>query len=288
MSPWKSTSELPHASVPAERGSMTAEHHGFDPSAYWERRLQPFDLSVVGHSGLGLRYNRWLYRVRAAVFRRLLRTISLSPDARVLDVGSGTGFYIREWQRAGVADIVGSDLTAIAVEGLTARFPGIEIVSWDVADEPPFEPASFDAVSAFDVLFHIVDDGRYRAALANLASLLRSGGLLLVSENLVHGQAVVGEHQVSRSLSTIEAMLREAGLEIVTRRPMFVLMSIPIDSQSRWHWRFWNRLYGLLLRRPRLGGIVGMLLFPVELGLLLLCREGPSTEVLVYRRMRNA
>lgn len=124
MSLWKSTSELPHASVPAERGSMTAEHHGFDPSAYRERRLQPFDLSVVGHSGLGLRYNRWLYRVRAAVFRRLLRTISLPPDARVLDVGSGTGFYIAEWERAGFTDIVGSDLTAIAVERLARRFPG--------------------------------------------------------------------------------------------------------------------------------------------------------------------
>jgi SAM-dependent methyltransferase len=263
---------------------MTAEHHGFDPSAYWERRLQPFDLSVVGHSGLGLRYNRWLYRVRSVVFRRLLRTISFPPDGRVLDVGSGTGFYIGEWKRAGYTDVVGSDLTAIAVERLARRFPGAELVRWDAADEPPYEPASFDAISAFDVLFHIVDDSRYRAALANFASLLRPGGYLLISENLVHGPAVQGEHQVSRRLSQVEAVLRELELEIATRRPIFVLMSIPIDSESRWHWRFWNRLYGLLLRWPALGGVVGALLFPLELALLAIRREGPSTEVLVCRK----
>jgi SAM-dependent methyltransferase len=142
----------------------------FDPAAYWERRLEPFDLGVVGYSGLGLPYNRWLYRVRSFVFRRAVREIGLPRAARVLDVGSGTGFYLAEWQRAGVRELTGSDLTSIAVNALGERYPRVPLVRWDVADEPPFPPASLDAISAFDVLFHIVDDGRYRAALANLAS----------------------------------------------------------------------------------------------------------------------
>lgn len=108
-----------------------------------------------------------------------------------------------------------------------------------------------------------------------------------MSENLVHGPAVQGEHQVSRRLSQVEAVLQQLELEIVTRRPMFVLMSIPIDSQSQWHWRFWNRLYGLLLRRPRLSGIVGMLLPRRARSAAALPRE-PEHRVLVYRRTRNA
>jgi SAM-dependent methyltransferase len=267
---------------------MTTHLPRFDPSEYWERRLEPFDLSVVGHSGLGLRYNGWLYRVRAVAFRRLLRYVTLPPSARVLDVGSGTGFHIAEWQRAGVRDVVGSDFTTIATERLERRFPGVELVRWDAAVEPPFPSLSFDAISAFDILFHIVDDSRNRAALANFAYLLRDGGYLLLSDNLVHGPTVHGEHQVSRPLAEVEAALRELGFEILTRRPMFVLMSIPIDSESRLHWKLWNRLFGLLLRRPALGGIVGALLFPVELVLLAICREGPSTEAVLCRKVRSA
>jgi SAM-dependent methyltransferase len=241
---------------------------------------------VVGYSGLGLRYNEWLYRVRAFVFRRTVHRIGLPDTARVLDVGSGTGFYLAEWRRAGVDDLTGSDLTSVAVTALAERFPGLPLVRWDAADEPPFEPASFDAVSAFDVLFHIVDDDRYRSALANLASLLREDGYLLLSENLVHGQAVHGRHQVSRTLDEFRRRLEELGLELVLRRPQFVLMNIPLDSRSRLHWAFWNRLHGLLVRRPRLGGLVGAMLFPLEVALVTALREGPGTELVVCRKRR--
>src|SRR5947209_2784284 len=160
----------------------------FDPAAFWERRLQRFDLAAVGYTGLGLRYNEWLYRVRSFVFRRLLRFGELDlGSARVLDVGSGTGFYLAEWLRAGAAQVVGSDLTDIATERLADAFPQAEIVQLDISDEPIFPPGSFDAISAFDVLFHIVDDGRYRTALLNISSLLRDGGHLFLSENLLHG-----------------------------------------------------------------------------------------------------
>jgi SAM-dependent methyltransferase len=103
--------------------TMTGDRGSFDPLAFWEERLQHFDLSAVGYAGLALRYNRWLYRVRSFVFRRTLRRASLNVDsAKVLDVGSGTGFYINEWLRAGANDVIGSDLTGVATGGLEKRF----------------------------------------------------------------------------------------------------------------------------------------------------------------------
>ena len=45
--------------------------------------------------------------------------------------------------------------------------------------------ASFDAVSAFDVLFHIVDDAAYGRAFQNIASLLKPGGWFLWSDNFL-------------------------------------------------------------------------------------------------------
>ncbi len=84
-----------------------------------------------------------------------------------------------------------------------------------------------------DMLFHITDDDAYGRAFANLARMLRPGGLLVFTENFVHGPAGPDAHQVSRPLEEIEALVRAAGLEPLWRRPAFVLMNGPVDSDSR-------------------------------------------------------
>jgi SAM-dependent methyltransferase len=276
------------ALVEISLGQMGTPGTSFDPAAFWEKRLQRFDLAAVGYTGLGLRYNEWLYRVRAFVFRRLLRLSGLDlGSARVLDVGSGTGFYVAEWLRAGAAQVVGSDLTGVSTERLADAFPHAEIVQFDISGEPVFPPSSFDAISAFDVLFHIVDDGRYRTALMNISSLLRDGGYLFMSENFLHGPERRGEHQVSRPLWQIEQFLSEASLEVVTRRPIFVLMNAPLDSKSAFLHRTWHRVQRLVSRDEWTGAAVGALLFPLEVALVSSIREGPSTEAMVCRKRKR-
>jgi hypothetical protein len=68
----------------------------FDPLEYWEdRHGKSSGLAGVGYLGLK-GYNEWMYRVRRHVFRRALRPYAARlRGARVLDVGSGTGFYLR-------------------------------------------------------------------------------------------------------------------------------------------------------------------------------------------------
>jgi SAM-dependent methyltransferase len=265
------------------------DRRSFDPLAFWEERLLQFDLAAVGYAGLGLRYNQWLYRVRSFVFRRTLSRAALDlRSARVLDVGSGTGFYINEWLRAGVTDVVGSDLTSRATERLRKSFSQLEFVQLDISADPPFPPGSFDVISAFDVLFHIVDDVRYRTAIANMAMLLREGGCLFFSENFVRGDAEKHVHMVSRSRTEIEEVLVGCGLEVVLRRPMFVLMNSPIDSESAILRGTWHRLARIISRHEALGAVAGALLFPLELALVSILREGPSAEVMVCRKPPSA
>ncbi|HXJ49579.1 MAG TPA: class I SAM-dependent methyltransferase, partial [Candidatus Acidoferrum sp.] len=134
---------------------MSESSKEFNPEQYWQERLGPFDLAAVGFRDLGLPFNRWVYRARRRVFRRVIGSLGEQwTGKQVLDIGSGTGFYVAEWSRAG-ASVTGSDLTRVAVERLRLAVPHAEFVQWDVAEEPPFRDASYDAVSALDVLFHI-------------------------------------------------------------------------------------------------------------------------------------
>jgi SAM-dependent methyltransferase len=256
----------------------------FDPREYWEQRLEPFDLAAVGYRDFGEAFNRWVYRVRRYVFRRVIRSLSSRwDDQRVLDVGSGTGVYVSEWLRAG-ASVTGSDLTCVAVNRLSNSFPDAAFIQWDISEEPPFVPDSYDAVSAFDVLFHIVDDSRYASAFANIASLLKNGGYFLFSEMLLHDDTVRVPHQASRPLKEVESLLEANGLELVERRPMLVAMNPPIDSSNLVLGGLWRVLEGVLTRMPPSGQVIGALLYPIEVVLVSRLGESPTTEVVVCRK----
>lgn len=262
----------------------------FDVRSYWEDRLRRhYSLAGVGYLRLGRQFNKWMYRVRARVFARVAASLGMDwRSARVLDVGSGTGFYVEQWHRLGVAHVTGVDITDKAVEELGRRFPGDAFVRADVGKSGPLPlPAGgppFDAVSAMDVLFHVVDDREYVAAFTNIAAALRPGGWLLWSDNFLrHGSERV-VHQASRSLAESEQAVRAAGLEIVRRVPMFVLMNYPADTRSRLMRWAWTALVAPAAIAEPLGWLLGAALYPLDLWLTGWKTEGPTTEIMVCRK----
>jgi 2-polyprenyl-3-methyl-5-hydroxy-6-metoxy-1,4-benzoquinol methylase len=279
------TAAANHARPPAEAA--------FDGSAYWEQRLQGnFDLEGVGFSRLGHRYNRWMYRVRGEVFdrevdRHLGPRFGREEPLRVLDVGSGTGFYVDRWLRRG-ANVTGVDLTEIAVGRLATAYPDARFIRADIGRPLDGElqtlEGTMDAVSAFDVLFHITDDDAYAQALANVRALLRPGGLFMWSDNFLHGPTVRLRHQVSRSLIEITQAVSEAGLTVVDRVPMFMLMNQPTDVRSRWPRVAWSAMLSPAVISDRLGGGLGALLYPLERRLVSRLHESPTTELMVCER----
>ena len=260
----------------------------FDASDYWESRLgSHVGLKGVGWLGLGESFNRWMYGVRARVFVTLLRHVAGSeiPRLRVLDVGSGSGFYHDLWRRLGVREVVASDLTDVAVERLRARRPGSQVMKLDIGtDAVPKATPLYDAISAMDVLFHIVDDEAYQRAFRDLSSLLRPDGLLILSENFLARSTVRGAHQVSRSKAAIAEILEQAGFEQLELRPMFVLMNSPVDSSSRPLNAWWSLLTRVVPVHDSVGFMLGAALYPLELALLHLVAKGPSTKLWVGRK----
>jgi SAM-dependent methyltransferase len=257
----------------------------FEPETYWDSRLsERFSLGGVGYRILGEAFNRSMYEVRRQLF--LARVPPLLPQRplEVLDVGSGTGFYVQLWKRLG-ARVTGSDLTATSVARLRAAHPDCEFVQADIgAAESALPQRRFDAVSAFDVLYHIVDDESYRRAFVNLSSRLVDGGLLLCTENFLSGPALRSRHWVGRSLTDIAAAVELAGLEIVSRRPVFVLMNEPAGSTSRLHRLWWQVLARTAAKSETAGRFLGACLRGVEVGLARRLRNGPSTEMMVCRK----
>jgi len=56
------------------------------------------------------------YLIRIQVFQRIVLTLYLdSISWNVLDIASGTGFYIDRWKQLGVKELTGIDLTSAAL-----------------------------------------------------------------------------------------------------------------------------------------------------------------------------
>ncbi|NUT42583.1 MAG: class I SAM-dependent methyltransferase [Thermoactinospora sp.] len=113
----------------------------------------------------------WWYRERRAILRKELR--SLRPG-RALDIGAAGGGNTRVMLAAGW-EATATDFSEVAVE--VARERGIDAV-WADARELPFDDASKDLVTAFDVLEHIEEDDR---AAAEIVRVLRPGGTALIA-----------------------------------------------------------------------------------------------------------
>lgn len=240
----------------------------------------------AGYIELGRHYNNWLYKVRSGVFlKRMAATRRNFSNASVLDVGCGTGFYIERWKQLGAGKITGLDITDVAIRTLRRKHPDCAFHQMDIgANIESLGTHKFDVISAFDVLFHIVDDERYERAIHNIYSLLNAGGLFVWSENFLREAPLRGTHQVCRTLYSIENILAATGFEIVERRPIFYLMNAPLDTRNRFIRRLWQIISETVKRSEPAGFIVGGLLYPLELALISLARESPTTEMMICRR----
>lgn len=255
---------------------------------YWENRLRKsFGTEGVGYFGLGRQYNNWLYRVRNRVFKAVMKSVDVNlNDAEVLDIGSGTGFYIGCWKEFGVKRIVGTDITKVAVAELQKKYPSSEFIRFDIGDElGALEQRRFGIVSAFDVLFHIVDDARFAKAIQNINTLLQPNGLFVLSDNFLHSETIRADFQVSRSLHDIEKVLSASGFKIVARVPMFFFMNYPVDSTSPLLKKLWRLMAKIISLHEICGFLIGALLYPLELIGLALIKEGPSTEMMICRKL---
>ncbi len=259
----------------------------FNPQDYWEKRLEKsFNLHGVGDISLGVNYNNYLYEIRKYAFHHMMKNLKLNfSSVQVMDIGSGTGFYIERWKELVVKSIHGTDITNVVVKNLSKQFPDSSFSQLDIGEKIENPTPTHDIISAFDVLFHIVDDTRFEQAISNIHGLLNEGGHFVISDNFVHGETKRMEHQIIRSHSYMSQTIENAGFKLIKTSPMFVLMNDPVDTKNRFIKKLFWLITKYVSKSEGMGKFIGSILKPIEKILISLKNESPSTEIKLYQKI---
>lgn len=277
---------------------MNATTSTFRPREYWSDRVTgDGSLANVGHVALG-HYNRYAYPLRLEALSRAVAGL-VPPRYRVFDGGFGEGVYLDYWTRRGAASVCGVDFSPRAVTAARGRFPGTDLRQGDLSlAEELAGFGRFEVVTAIDVLYHVVDDTAWAAALANLLALVDGDGIFVTSDKfpaLRTWQPM--PHVRRRPLALWRAGLAAAGFEVIRRVPVFVLMDDPITCGSHpwlghlaWlQWKGLTKLIRLAAGVPALhrgvAAAVARSQRPVERLLLRMLSQTPNLELLVARRV---
>jgi SAM-dependent methyltransferase len=201
----------------------------------------------------------WWFVGRRRLFGREIGALRLPKDARILDVGTGTGTNLRMLANIGYRRTLGLDLSDEAIRFCAEKALG-EVHRGNIC-ALPFAEASFDLVLATDIIEHVDDDG---AAAREIARVLTPGGYALITvpafQCLWSRQDEIGHHfrryRMRRLKNTIEA----AGLRpiycyyfnymlfvpIWLARQMCRVFNIKFSSECQLNIALLNRLFSVI------------------------------------------
>lgn len=144
----------------------------------------------------------------------------LTPGARVLDLGCGTGVPIAR-TLARTCAVTGVDLSTAQVALARRQVPEATFVASDMAT-CEFRAGSFDAVVSFYAIFHLPRE-EHEALFGRIHRWLKPGGYLMASLAFPNEEAYTEEffgvemYWSNYSIGEYEAMLTRRGFELIGR-----------------------------------------------------------------------
>lgn len=157
----------------------------------------------------------------------------LPPDARVLDVGCGTGLPTARQLVAAGADVTGIDISPVMLSLARANVPEAAFLLVD-ATEMDVALGLFDAVVAFFSLL-MLPRSEIPAALAALRGVLRPGGWLVLSmveadlDDVPISFLGVSVHVTGYFEERLHRVVSEAGFRIVVQE---TVRYAPVDRYA--------------------------------------------------------
>ena len=153
----------------------------------------------------------WWYRARRDILSDYLtRYGDLPQDARILEIGCGTGHNLPMLARFGAVEAIEIDPAARAI---ASERIGRPVGDAPLPALPGVERGAYDLVAVLDVVEHIADDV---AALAAMKTLLKPGGKILIAVPahrwLWSAHDVVNHHHRRYSKASLTKAVVGAGL----------------------------------------------------------------------------
>jgi SAM-dependent methyltransferase len=173
----------------------------------------------------------WWYVARRKVIAELIRRRAKLPaNARLLEIGCGTGHNLAMLAEFGHVDALEVDDAARVV---AAKRLGRDVLSAPLPDLTGVRQRHYDMVAAFDVVEHIPDD---RAAIAGIARLLRPGGKLVLTvpahQWMWSAHDVVNHHQRRYSKGQLRQLIESSPLKL-NRIGYFNSLLFPVAVAER-------------------------------------------------------
>lgn len=160
------------------------------------------------------RHHFWYAGLRRFARPFLTSAVAGTRRPRLLDAGCGTGGNLALLREFGQS--FGFDVTWTGLRFAT-RLGCSRITCADVG-QTPFQDASFDAVTSFDVLY-CLDDLHERQAVAEMYRILRPGGSAVINVaamNMLRGNHSIFDGELRRySCEGLRALLEQAGFRII-------------------------------------------------------------------------
>ena len=153
----------------------------------------------------------WWYVARRDILHDYVaRYADLPRDARILEIGCGTGHNLPMLQQFGEVDAIEIDPAARAIASERLGKPAGDA---PLPTLPGVDRASYDMVAVLDVIEHIGDDV---AALRAMKACLKPGGKILIAvpahQWMWSAHDVVNHHHRRYSKATLGAAIGRAGL----------------------------------------------------------------------------
>ena len=155
----------------------------------------------------------WWYRARREVVAALIeRAVKPPKNARLLEIGCGTGHNLTMLGKFGEVDAL--EVDAIA-RGMAEELLGRPVLSAPLPQLAGLPDDRYDVVAALDVIEHIPDD---KAALEGIARVLKPGGKLVMTvpahQWMWSAHDVVNHHQRRYSKAGLKKLIEGSPLQL--------------------------------------------------------------------------
>lgn len=175
--------------------------------------------------------HHWWFTARRRILAEIIRRVVRPPaNARILEIGAGTGHNLAMLGQFGTVDGVEFDEHA---RDIASARTGHKVAFAALPELEDVKPGQYDLIALLDVLEHVIDD---RGSLAAILERLKPGGALLLTVPanpwMWSAHDVAHHHHRRYRKREIAALAKEAGFAIELLSPFNSLL-FPLIAAAR-------------------------------------------------------